>query len=416
MPRPVQYVKVVGNLGGFIIDGLDPDDRPDEIGLRGSVRFSLLLNDRDAVLMPHHPGGSTLRVVDTFEVELDADGDLSHRGRKYVLLPALDEATNPPRGVYRVDFINMSIGGQRINLRPIEIPAAPGTVDLTQAFPVPGTPAPGIVRGEKGDSVSAVRRDAGQLVFTLDTIPPKDLAPVPLPEVEALATWRDQAQAAANSAASSATAAAGSAEQARAWAQTAETVTLPDASVTTAKLSAPVRASLERADTAAPAVHNHTISDVNGLQGALDGKENHGTAAAMRAELRSEAPAALDTLGKLAAAVNNNPAYATDTAAAIAAKYTKPTPGIPAADLADGAVTAAKLAAGVVDSSKIADGAVVDADISPTAAISMSKLGIGRVTAKTTAGPRSIDLWIGTEAEYNALPSKDANTLYHRTA
>ncbi|WP_378734901.1 hypothetical protein [Nocardia brasiliensis] len=415
MTNPVQYVKVVGNLGGFIIDGLDPDDRPDEIGLRGTIRFSLLLADRDAVLMPHHPGGSTLRVVDTFEVEIDADGDLSQRGRKYVLLPALDEWTNPPRGAYRVDFINMSIGGQRINLRPIEIPATPGTVDLARAFPVPGTPAPGITRGEKGDSVTAVRRDGAALVFTIDTIPPRDLEPVPLPEVSALAGWRDQAQSAASTATSSATAAAGSAEQARAWAQTAENATLPDDSVNAAKLAAAVRASLARADTATQPGHSHTIAEIAQLQATLDGKENVGAAATVAAELRGSAPAALDTLGKLAAALGNNASYATDTAAALAGKYSKPAAGIPSADLADGSVTTAKLAPGAVDSSKIADGSITDTDISASAGIAVSKLGTGRVTGASAGGAKTVTLWFGTEAEFAAITTKDPNTLYHRT-
>ncbi|WP_280445791.1 phage upper tail fiber protein [Nocardia brasiliensis] len=411
MSHPVTYVKVHGNFGGFIIDGIDPDDRPDEVGLRGSVRFSLLLNDRDAVLMPSHPNGSTLRVVDGFEVEIDADGDLSHRGRKYVLLPALDEWTNPQRGAYRVDFINISIGGQRINLRPIEIPATAGTVDLARAFPVPGTPAPGITRGDKGDSVSAVRRDGAVLVFTLDTSPPRDLAPVPLPEVSALAGWRDHAQSAATAAASSATAAAGSAEQARGWAQAAENATLPDNSVSATKLAAAVRASLARADTASQSGHSHTVAEIAELQGALDAKENAGAATA----LRGNAPAALDTLGKLASAVGNNPSYASDITAALAGKYSKPPAGIPAADLADGAVTTAKLAPGAVASPTIADGSITDANISASAGIAVSKLGTGRVTGSSSAGAKTVTLWFGTEAEFTAITNKDPNTLYHRT-
>ncbi|MBF6063006.1 hypothetical protein IU500_12480 [Nocardia terpenica] len=383
----MKYVKVVGNFGGFIIDGIDADDRPDEVALKGSIRFTLLLDDRDAVLMPQHPQGSTIRVVDYFDVDLDADGDLSHRGNKYVLLPALDEHTNPKIGHYRVDFIGMTIAGRRINLRSIEIPAKADTVvDLTREFPVPGTPAPGVTRGEDGNSVTAVRRDGSSLVFTLDTTPQTDLPPVPLPEVDSLANWRDQAQ-------DSATASATAAAESKKWAEAASATVLPDGSVAMTKLAAPVRDSLALADTASRPGHTHTIADIADLADVLNGKENIGAVASATSALRDGAPSSLDTLRKIAAAVGLNPNYASDTAAAIATKYSRPAGGIPSGDLADGAVTAAKLAEG---------------------GVTMSRLGAGRVAGKDKSGPRSLDVMVIAEADFQALTTKDPNTLYVR--
>ncbi|QBS43875.1 hypothetical protein [Nocardia sp. CS682] len=414
MTQPVRYVKVVGNFGGFILDGLDPDDKPDEISLKGSVRFSLLLDERDAVLMPNHPGGSTLRVIDTFDCELDADGDISHRGKKYVMLPALDIWTNPKAGRYRVDFIGMTINGRRINLRPLEIPAVADTVvDLAREFPVPGTPSPGTTRGEDGMSVIAVRRDGSSLVFTRNTQPtPSDLPPVPLPEVDSLASWRDQAHVSAANAATSAV-------DARTWAEAASAVVLPNGSVTLVKLAAGVQTSLGLADSASQPGHTHAIADVTGLGPALAGKEPAGAAAGAAASaistLRDGVSAGLNTLSKLAGAIGNSPTFAADTATAISARYTRPAPGIPTADIADGAVNSAKIADGAVSGAKIADGAITSSKFLD-GAIALVKLAVGRVTGSDKNGARSLTVWVGTEADFQAIPTKDGNTLYLRTA
>lgn len=188
MTHPLKYVTVKGNVSAFIPDGMDPDDDPDEVGVTGSVRFTLLLNNRDAVLMPHHPAGPTIRTVQPFDVSLDSNGDLSHRGKKFVRLPALDEWTSPQVARYRVDFVDLRVRNERVVLRPLEIPAVPGTVvDLANEFPVPGSPAPGVTRGPQGDSVSGVRVEGSSLVFSVDTDPVSDLPPVLLPAIGELA-------------------------------------------------------------------------------------------------------------------------------------------------------------------------------------------------------------------------------------
>lgn len=197
MTHPLKYVTVKGNVSAFVPDGMDPDDDPDEVGVTGSVRFTLQLNNRDAVLMPHHPAGPTIRVVQQFDVPLDSNGDLSHRGKKFVKLPALDEWTSPQVARYRVDFVDLRVRGERVVLRPLEIPAVPDTVvDLANEFPVPGSPAPGVTRGPQGDSVSGVRVEGSSLVFSVDTDPVTDLPAVPLPAIGELADAADVAVAA----------------------------------------------------------------------------------------------------------------------------------------------------------------------------------------------------------------------------
>ncbi|RJO79299.1 hypothetical protein D5S18_02920 [Nocardia panacis] len=239
--------------------------------------------------------------------------------------------------------------------------------------------------GPKGDSVTAARRNGSTLVFTVAAT---DLTPISLPEVDSLAGWRDQAQNSATNAAKSAT-------DAKKWADAAVGAVLPDDGVAAPKLKPEIRASLAKADTASQPGHSHAITDVTGLQTAIDSKEPSGAAANAIATVRDSAPTALDTLKKLAAAIGNDASYAATTAATIGAKYTKPAGGVPTSDLADQAVTTAKLA----------DGAVTTA-----------KLATGRVTGSDQSGPRSLTLWVGTEAQYTALASKDPNTVYLRTA
>ncbi|MFI8664215.1 hypothetical protein ACIGKR_29760 [Rhodococcus qingshengii] len=130
---------------------------------------------------------------------------------------------------------------------------------------------------------------------------------------------------------------------------------LADEAVTKAKTSPSVQTSLGKADTSVqegdsrltdarpPTAHSHSVADVTGLQGALDGKAptSHGHAiaqvtgladalAAKMTEAQAEAiataaiaawvgnaPEALDTLAELAAALGNDPNFATTVMAAI---------------------------------------------------------------------------------------------------
>ncbi|QGJ88784.1 minor tail protein [Mycobacterium phage Yecey3] len=69
-----------------------------------------------------------------------------------------------------------------------------------------------------------------------------------------------------------------------------------------------------------------------------------------------------------------------------------------------------------VTSAKIVDGSIVDADINASAGIAVSKLGTGRVVGSANGTSTSMTIWVGTEAQYVALATKDPNTLYFRTA
>ncbi|QIS16400.1 phage upper tail fiber protein [Nocardia arthritidis] len=283
-------------------------------------------------------------------------------------------------------------------LGPIELPSGGMLIPV---FGPKGDRGPQGERGPAGDAVTGVRRVGAMLTFTRDS---GDLPSVPLPEVDSLASWRDQAQ-------TSATNAAASASDAKRWADAAAGAGLPDGSVTAAKLAAPVRNSLGKAETASQPGHGHSIADISGLTTALDGKEPAGAVSTLRGGVIG----ALDTLSKIAAAIGNKPTFADETNAAINGRYVRPASGIPSADLADGAVTGGKLADGAVTNSKLADGSVSGGKLAD-GGVPLAKLAVGRLSGSDKTGPRTLVLWVGTEAEYNAIPTKDANTIYMRTA
>ncbi|SIJ96127.1 Collagen triple helix repeat (20 copies) [Mycobacteroides abscessus subsp. abscessus] len=81
----------------------------------------------------------------------------------------------------------------------------------------------------------------------------------------------------------------------------------------------------------------------------------------------------------------------------------------------DGSVTTAKIASGAVTTTEIADGTITNTDINNSAAIAMSKLGTGKVVGSNNGTSTSLTVWVGTAAQYTAIGSKDANTLYFTT-
>lgn len=140
-----------------------------------------------------------------------------------------------------------------------------------------------------------------------------------------------------------------------------------------------------------PSAHGHTIAEVTGLQAALDSKATPADVTTAVAAVVNAAPAALDTLNELAAALGNDASFATTVTNSLAGKAnashthtvsaitdagTAATRNVPASGNAgstevvlggdarltdqrvptDGSVTAAKIANGAVTPAKIAAG------------------------------------------------------------
>lgn len=62
------------------------------------------------------------------------------------------------------------------------------------------------------------------------------------------------------------------------------------------------------------------------------------------------------------------------------------------------------------------DASVTNAKIASGAAIALSKLATGHVAGSDNAGPRTLTVWVGTEAQFTAIGTKDNNTIYFRSA
>ncbi|QHN43190.1 hypothetical protein GII36_05060 [Candidatus Mycosynbacter amalyticus] len=65
-----------------------------------------------------------------------------------------------------------------------------------------------------------------------------------------------------------------------------------------------------------------------------------------------------------------------------------------------------------VTSAKIADNSIVNADINASAAIALSKLAAGYVQGSVNGTSTTTTVWRGTQAQYDAIGTKDNNTLY----
>lgn len=136
------------------------------------------------------------------------------------------------------------------------------------------------------------------------------------------------------------------------------------------------------------------------------------------------APAALNTLDELAAALGDDANFATTVSTSIGLKAPIDSPTF------TGTVT---LPSGTVTSAMIADGAIVDADVNASAAIALSKLAAcppgqvllgttttGVVTATTVSGDVTIDgsgiTAIGSDVIVNADISANAAIALHKIA
>ncbi|MGW4240894.1 phage upper tail fiber protein [Nocardia sp. NPDC004722] len=62
------------------------------------------------------------------------------------------------------------------------------------------------------------------------------------------------------------------------------------------------------------------------------------------------------------------------------------------------------------------DGSITNAKIAAGAAIALSKLATGNVAGSDNSGARSLTIWVGSEAQFTAIATKDPNTIYMRTA
>lgn len=206
----------------------------------------------------------------------------------------------------------------------------------------------------------------------------------------------------------------------------------------------------------APGPHTHAITSIDGLQDALDDKQDLSQVQALitaaNAALVDSAPGTLDTLNELAAALGDDPNFASTVTTQITGKldkltgnnrvYTNNSSGVPTLVQYSSSPTASTIAFRTsggrlkVGTPTEADDAVpksyVDDGLTGKAAASHEHTieqvtGLqgaldgkassthghtGMVTGSHNGVPTSFVLWAGTRAEYDAISPKDGSTMY----
>lgn len=199
-------------------------------------------------------------------------------------------------------------------------------------------------------------------------------------------------------------------------------------------------------DAAALAAAQQVLSDLNqqladAQQAASDASTDAGRAetAAARAEAAADVtdvqPADENTTGIVRLTGDLGGTATNPTVPRLADKYERPASGIPASDLAQGvqdSLGAADSALQSVASDDITDSSSVGRQVlrAPSASSARNVLDAapgsleGTVSSLTAdvarrvqqvSGQDAVKVWTGTEAQYNALSSKDPGTLYFRT-
>lgn len=155
----IKYGMVVGRFLGAIADGIDQDDDPDLVPLRGTVTFT------PQVSKVVSEEGSVFPIP--IQASLDSDGYITHNFKRGVKLIAPTEDINPSAWSWTVSF-DLSQGPTKVSAQSFPIEVTPyvfgdeyTAIDLSKVTPVPTSPGIGIVRGEMGKSAFQYAVDHG---------------------------------------------------------------------------------------------------------------------------------------------------------------------------------------------------------------------------------------------------------------
>lgn len=150
MPNPpnLNYCKITGNFKAFIADNQDADDLPDFVPMSGTGQIwpNVTTTKNTAVGYKSTYFNSPISII------VDADGDLSQGGRKYVMVLAESETLNPATFNYSImlDLYAQGEGGSRV-YGPFAFDIVPGgEVDITDVLPVSAYGGNPIVQGPQG--------------------------------------------------------------------------------------------------------------------------------------------------------------------------------------------------------------------------------------------------------------------------
>ncbi|NIL77583.1 hypothetical protein [Rhodococcus sp. B10] len=183
----VGFTTVRVNIGVFIIDGVDDDDVYDDVPASGRVIFEPMLDPGKPVQVDDN-GQMKIKVVAPFTADIGLTGEISHRNRNYVTVPAPTSATsNVSQLQWKATFKDLTYGGQVLPQQPpIYFWAEPGVeINLADHVNVaPGSTAVQLSRGARGFGVvGAVPVEDAAFAIEYQTASGTELSePIPLPE------------------------------------------------------------------------------------------------------------------------------------------------------------------------------------------------------------------------------------------
>lgn len=153
-PPDLNYCKIIGNFKAFIADGVDDDDLPDFVTMSGTGT----LWPNVGLVKNTEIGFKSTYFNSPIAVTVDADGDLSQGGRKYVMVLANSGSLNPGNFNYSITLSLAAQGDATFRTYgPYAFDVTPGgTIDLTDMLPVSASGGTPIIQGPKGDNGTIV--------------------------------------------------------------------------------------------------------------------------------------------------------------------------------------------------------------------------------------------------------------------
>lgn len=182
------YSTVRVNIGALIIDGVDIDDQYDDVPVTGNMVLTPML-DPAKPLQVDDGGVMKIKAVTPFDVEIGLTGEISHRNRDYVNVPAPTSLTsNISMLQWRASFNGLKYGVKAVTVPPIYFWAEPGLqINLADHINVgPNSTALQLSRGPRGFGIGEVEADGAELVFLSEADGAPEIGRVTLPPQEAV--------------------------------------------------------------------------------------------------------------------------------------------------------------------------------------------------------------------------------------
>ncbi|OZE92435.1 hypothetical protein CH298_02565 [Rhodococcoides fascians] len=183
------YTTVRVNVGALIIDGIDDDDVYDDVPVSGKLLLEPMIDPGRPVQVADG-GRMKIKAIAPFPVDIGLNGEISHRNRDYVTVPAPTAATsNVAQLQWKATFLDLKYGIAPVAVPPIYFWAEPGLqIDLGDHINIaPNPTAVQLSRGARGfgvvGAVPVEDEPVASFAIEYETASGTALSdPIPLPE------------------------------------------------------------------------------------------------------------------------------------------------------------------------------------------------------------------------------------------